>query len=120
MIKYNLICECGKTFESWFASSDEHDAQRRKKLINCIYCDSTSVKKSVMAPNLFGKTNKTPKNANREKKINQIYDKFTSQTHHYLRHTTCYSFPSPQHVHHLHQCTQFSFDSKHVCQPTPH
>ena len=69
MIKYNLICECGKTFESWFSSSDEHDILRRKKLINCIYCDSTSVRKSVMAPNLFTKTNKTSKNTNLEKKI---------------------------------------------------
>ena len=69
MIKYNLICECGKTFESWFSSSDEHDEQRRKKLINCIYCDSTLVRKSVMAPNLFSKTNKTSKNTNIEKKI---------------------------------------------------
>ena len=69
MIKYNLICECGKTFESWFSSSDEHDVQLKKKLINCIYCDSTSVRKSVMAPNLFSKTNKTSKNTNIEKKI---------------------------------------------------
>ena len=69
MIKYNLICECGKTFESWFSSSDEHDVQRRKKLINCIYCDSTLVRKSVMAPNLFNKTNKISKNTNLEKKI---------------------------------------------------
>jgi len=69
MIKYNLICECGKTFESWFSSSDEHDILRRKKLINCIYCDSTSVRKSVMAPNLFTKTNKTSKNTDLEKKI---------------------------------------------------
>ena len=71
MIKYNLICECGKTFESWFSSSDEYDVLRRKKLINCIYCDSTSVTKSVMAPNLFSKTNKTSKNTNLEKKINK-------------------------------------------------
>ena len=69
MIKYNLICECGKTFESWFSSSDEHEVQRRKKLINCIYCDSTSVRKSLMAPNLFSKTNKTSKNTNINKKI---------------------------------------------------
>ena len=69
MIKYNLICECGKTFESWFSSSDEHDILRRKKLINCIYCDSTSVRKSVMSPNLFSKANKTSKNTNLEKKI---------------------------------------------------
>ena len=30
----------------------------RKKLIKCIYCDSTSVKKSIMSPNLSGKSNK--------------------------------------------------------------
>ena len=69
MIKYNLICECGKTFESWFSSSDEYDVLRRKKLINCIYCDSILVRKSVMAPNLFNKTNKISKNTNLEKKI---------------------------------------------------
>jgi len=69
MIKYNLICECGKTFESWFSSSDEHDVLRRKKLINCIYCDSTAVRKSVMSPNLFSKTNKISKNTNLEKKV---------------------------------------------------
>ena len=73
MIKYNLICECGKTFESWFSSSDEHEVQRRKKLINCIYCDSTSVRKSLMAPNLFSKTNKTSKNTNIEKKIKKQF-----------------------------------------------
>ena len=75
MIKYNLICECGKTFESWFSSSDAHDVQQRRKLINCIYCDSTSVRKSVMAPNLLSKTNKISKNTNLEKKIRkQILD----------------------------------------------
>ena len=69
MIKYNLICECGKTFESWFLSSNEYDVLRRKKLINCIYCDSLSVKKSIMAPNLFSKSNKIPKKNKLEKKI---------------------------------------------------
>jgi len=69
MIKYNLICECGKAFESWFLSSGEYEVLRRKKLINCIDCESTSVKKSVMSPNLFSKTNKTSKNIKLEKKI---------------------------------------------------
>ena len=69
MIKYNLICECGKKFESRFSSSDEYDVLLRKKLINCIYCDSTSIRKSVMAPNLFTKTNKTSKNVNISKKV---------------------------------------------------
>jgi len=69
MIKYNLICKCGKTFESWFSSSDGYETLWRKKLINCIYCNSTAVKKSVMAPNLFGKTNKTSKDTKLAKKM---------------------------------------------------
>ena len=57
MIKYNLICKCGKTFESWFASSSEFDSLNKKKIIKCIYCDSSSVKKTVMAPRLTRKSN---------------------------------------------------------------
>mgnify|MGYP001354691451 CR=1 FL=1 len=58
MIKYNLICVCEKIFESWFSSSSEYESLKKKNLINCIYCNSTSVKKSVMAPNLSSKSNK--------------------------------------------------------------
>ena len=69
MIKYNLACKCGYTFESWFASSSEFDSLNRKKLINCIYCDSTSVKKTVMAPNLSSKSNKINEKNNLEKTV---------------------------------------------------
>ena len=58
MIKYNLVCKCGKTFESWFLSSSEFDSLYKKKLIKCIYCESSLIKKSVMAPNLSSKSNK--------------------------------------------------------------
>ena len=57
MIKYNLICECGKTFESWFANSSEFDSLFKKKIIKCIYCESSTVKKTVMAPRLARKSN---------------------------------------------------------------
>ena len=69
MIKYNLICECGKTFESWFSSSTEYDLLKRKQFINCIYCNSNSVQKSVMSPNLNSKSNKKLKNIKLEKNI---------------------------------------------------
>ena len=62
MIKYNLICKCGKTFESWFQSSSEYDSLQKKKFLKCIYCDSSLVRKTVMAPNLYGKSNKETKN----------------------------------------------------------
>ena len=61
MIKYNLTCKCGGSFESWFLSSSGFDSLCKKKLIKCIYCGSLSVKKSVMAPNLPSKSNKISK-----------------------------------------------------------
>jgi len=69
MIKYNLICKCGKTFESWFLSSSEYDSLCRKKLVKCIYCESSSVKKTVMAPNLYSKSNKVLEKTKLEKNI---------------------------------------------------
>jgi len=76
MIKYNLICKCGNTFESWFSSSSEYEALRKKKLINCIYCESSSVKKSIMAPNLPSKSNKISKKTKLEKNTKKQLLKF--------------------------------------------
>ena len=61
MIKYNLTCKCGEMFESWFLNSAEFDSLSKRKLIKCIYCDSSLIKKSVMAPNLSSKSNKISK-----------------------------------------------------------
>jgi len=69
MIKYNLKCECGKTFESWFLNSNEFDSLNKKKLIKCIHCDSSVIKKSVMAPNLPRKSNKKSVKTKEEKNI---------------------------------------------------
>ena len=69
MIKYNLACECGKDFESWFSSSTEYDVLKKRKLVNCIYCNSTSVKKSIMSPNLPVKSQKKSKKVELEKNI---------------------------------------------------
>ena len=69
MIKYNLSCKCGNTFESWFSSSSEFDSLCKKKLVKCIYCESPSVKKTVMSPNLSSKSNKVLKKTKLEKNI---------------------------------------------------
>ena len=69
MIKYNLTCKCGETFESWFLNSSEFDSLFKKKLVKCIYCESSRVKKSVMAPNLPSKSNKISKKNKAEKDI---------------------------------------------------
>ena len=69
MIKYNLTCKCGETFESWFLNSAEFDSLYKKKIIKCIYCDSSSINKSVMAPNLRSKSNKISKKTKFEKNL---------------------------------------------------
>ena len=69
MIKYNLICECRKTFESWFSSSTEYDSLKRKKIIRCIHCNSTKIKKTIMSPNLLSKSNKITNKTKLGKKI---------------------------------------------------
>ena len=69
MIKYNLICKCDKTFESWFASSLEFDLLLKKKIIKCIYCLSSEVKKTVMSPRLTRKSNQVFKKTKFQKNI---------------------------------------------------
>tara|TARA_B100001123_G_C15299116_1_gene1020379 strand:+ start:1416 stop:1832 length:417 start_codon:yes stop_codon:yes gene_type:complete len=76
MIKYNLICKCGKAFESWFSSSKEFDSLCRKKLVRCIYCESASVKKNVMAPNLPSKSNKISTKTKLEKSVKKQLQDF--------------------------------------------
>ena len=52
MIKYNLKCENKHEFESWFSESKEFDRLKKKNLIECIFCHSKKVEKSIMAPSV--------------------------------------------------------------------
>jgi hypothetical protein len=52
MIRYNLHCERGHAFESWFQSSSAYDSQMKRELVNCPSCGSTKVEKSIMAPRI--------------------------------------------------------------------
>ena len=69
MIKYNLICKCGNTFGSWFASSSEFDSLIKKKIIKCIYCESSNISKTVMAPRLTRKSNQILKKTKLQRNI---------------------------------------------------
>ena len=53
MIKYNLKCINKHEFESWFSDSKEFDRLKKKKLIECIFCHTKSVEKSIMAPRIL-------------------------------------------------------------------
>ena len=50
MIKYNLKCQNHHEFESWFSNSAEFDKLNKKNLLECIYCSSKKINKSIMAP----------------------------------------------------------------------
>ena len=58
MIVFNLECKiCSASFEGWFDNSSEFEKQKKEKLICCPSCNSDSVKKSLVAPNLSKKSN---------------------------------------------------------------
>ena len=50
MIKYNLKCNNDHEFESWLSDSKEFERLKTRKLLECIYCNSKKIKKSIMAP----------------------------------------------------------------------
>ena len=50
MIKYNLKCNNNHEFKSWFSDSKEFNKLKKKNLLECIYCNSKKISKSIMAP----------------------------------------------------------------------
>tara|TARA_B100001121_G_scaffold285501_1_gene281310 strand:- start:216 stop:638 length:423 start_codon:yes stop_codon:yes gene_type:complete len=50
MIKYILKCQKNHKFESWFSDSNEFEKLKNKKLLECIFCSSKKIEKSIMSP----------------------------------------------------------------------
>ena len=90
MIKYSLICKkCDLTFESWFASSNEFEKLKKRKLLDCHNCGSLDVKKNLMAPSLINSkknqnNEKDPKKLNKIKKTLKEYQKFIKNNFEYV------------------------------------
>ena len=56
MIVFNLNCsDCTSSFEGWFENTKDYNKQIRKGLLTCPSCNSTQIKKGLMAPNLSKK-----------------------------------------------------------------
>ena len=53
MIKYNLKCGNKHEFESWFSDSKEFEKLNKKKLLECIFCNSKNIQKSIMSPGVL-------------------------------------------------------------------
>jgi len=69
MIKYNLKCKNEHEFESWFSNSTEFDKLNKKRLLECIFCSSKNIKKSIMAPMISGKKSKDNSASFLDKKV---------------------------------------------------
>ena len=54
MIKYNIRCHNKHEFESWFSDSKEFEKLKEKKLLECIFCSSKKIDKSIMVPMVSG------------------------------------------------------------------
>ena len=57
----NLQCSQGHSFEGWFASQDDYDAQRDRGLLTCPVCNDSAVSKMLSAPRLNLGAVATPK-----------------------------------------------------------
>ena len=58
MIKYNLKCHNDHEFESWFSNSKEFEKLNKKDLLECIFCSSKKINKSIMAPTILNSKEK--------------------------------------------------------------
>jgi hypothetical protein len=56
MISFNFSCDQGHSFEGWFSSSADFDDQQQRGLVACPVCNSTSVIKTLMSPNVAAKS----------------------------------------------------------------
>ena len=61
MIKYILKCSNKHEFESWFSNSKEFEKLKNKKLIECIFCNSQKIEKSIMSPSISLKEKESKK-----------------------------------------------------------
>lgn len=50
MIKYQLKCGSGCSFEGWFRSSEDFDGQSARGALECPFCASTEIARAIMAP----------------------------------------------------------------------
>ena len=58
MIKYNLKCKNRHEFEGWFSDSKEFEKLKSKKMIECSFCGTKLIEKSIMSPNVLSKEEK--------------------------------------------------------------
>jgi len=91
MIKYKLICkDCETTFDSWFSSSKEYEKLKKKKFLNCHFCNSLNVEKGLMSPSVSTSKNNLKDIVSSSEKYREIkktiykYQKFIKKNFEYV------------------------------------
>ena len=93
MIVFNLNCsDCTSSFEGWFENTKDYNKQIKKGLLSCPFCNSTQIKKGLVAPNVAKKSNSIISKRNKsiasnvkklkkiiEKEFDYVGDKFTEE-----------------------------------------
>ena len=93
MIVFNLNCsDCTSSFEGWFENTKDYNQQIKKGLLTCPSCNSTQIKKGLMAPNVAKKSNSKISKSNKsiasnvkklkkiiEEEFDYVGDKFTEE-----------------------------------------
>ena len=93
MIVFNLNCsDCSYSFEGWFENTKDYNKQIKKGLLTCPSCNSTQIKKGLMAPNVSKKSNSKISKSGKsiasnvkklkkiiEKEFDYVGDKFTEE-----------------------------------------
>ena len=100
MIKYKLQCrDCETTFDSWFSSSSEYEKLKKKKFLNCHFCNSLNVEKTLMSPSVFKSTTNN-RNDGKSEKYNKIkkelleYQRFIKKNFDYVGENFAYEVRS--------------------------
>jgi hypothetical protein len=75
MIKYALACERAHEFESWFPASEAFEAQRKRGLVTCPFCNSANVEKQIMSPSVAGTKKELPSTTPEPQPIVALTDK---------------------------------------------
>ena len=78
MIKYKLICkDCETTFDSWFSLSKEYEKLKKKKFLNCYFCNSLNIGKALMSPSVNTSKNDLSDFNSPSKKYSEIKKKIS-------------------------------------------
>ena len=86
MIKYELKCASGCTFEGWFRSSDDFDRQAADEQLECPACGSREIERAIMAPAIMrgGATRSAPRSAERLAEIQASFAEAAKRARDYV------------------------------------